>query len=225
MSAMSAGSSVSPGHQHEAHPHGLVRLRQPLRKSQRRVEVAAGELLVFLVAPGLDAQQDHVDGGQLRVTELVAKIAVGLHRGVDAQAFRRREHFTMKRSCISGSPPLKVTPPFMIFSACAYFFSCSVALPTDTGMPLRMVQVSGLWQYRQRHMQPVVQATTRTPGPSTAEPVVNECRKPMSRWPVPSAHPSPSRRRQVHAHVERARGLERGRFRRRGQIRLRGMSG
>ena len=34
-------------------------------------------------------------------------------------------------------------------------------------------------------MQPAVQATTRTPGPSTAEPVVNECRKPMS--PVASA--------------------------------------
>ena len=29
-------------------------------------------------------------------------------------------------------------------------------------------------------MQPVVHATTRTPGPSTAEPVVNECTKPMS---------------------------------------------
>src|SRR6185295_632959 len=34
-------------------------------------------------------------------------------------------------------------------------------------------------------MQPVVHATTRTPGPSTVEPVVNECRKPMS--PVSSA--------------------------------------
>ena len=34
-------------------------------------------------------------------------------------------------------------------------------------------------------MQPVVQATTRTPGPSTVEPVVNECRNPMS--PVASA--------------------------------------
>src|SRR4051812_18235905 len=29
-------------------------------------------------------------------------------------------------------------------------------------------------------MQPVVHATTRTPGPSTADPVVNECRNPMS---------------------------------------------
>ena len=52
-------------------------------------------------------------------------------------------------------------------------------------MPLLRVQVSGLWQYRQRHMQPVVHATTRTPGPSTAEPVVNEWRNPMS--PVASA--------------------------------------
>ena len=34
-------------------------------------------------------------------------------------------------------------------------------------------------------MQPAVQATTRTPGPSTADPVVNECRNPMS--PVASA--------------------------------------
>ena len=29
-------------------------------------------------------------------------------------------------------------------------------------------------------MQPDVHATTRTPGPSTVDPVVNECRKPMS---------------------------------------------
>ena len=34
-------------------------------------------------------------------------------------------------------------------------------------------------------MQPVVHATTRTPGPSTVEPVVNEWRNPMS--PVASA--------------------------------------
>src|ERR1700751_5330423 len=48
------------------------------------------------------------------------------------------------------------------------------------GMPLRIVQVSGLWQYWQRHMQPVVQPTTRSPGPSTADPVVKECMNPMS---------------------------------------------
>ena len=47
-------------------------------------------------------------------------------------------------------------------------------------MPLESVQVSGLWQYWQRNMQDVVQATRRMPGPSTAEPVVKECRKPMS---------------------------------------------
>src|SRR4249919_1470957 len=34
-------------------------------------------------------------------------------------------------------------------------------------------------------MQPVVHATTRTPGPSTVEPVVKECRNPMS--PLASA--------------------------------------
>ena len=34
-------------------------------------------------------------------------------------------------------------------------------------------------------MHPAVHATTRTPGPSTVDPVVNECRNPMS--PVASA--------------------------------------
>src|SRR5215510_12321626 len=34
-------------------------------------------------------------------------------------------------------------------------------------------------------MQPLVQPTTRTPGPSTVDPDVNECRNPMS--PVASA--------------------------------------
>src|SRR4051794_3724085 len=52
-------------------------------------------------------------------------------------------------------------------------------------MPFVRVHVSGLWQYRQRNMQAVVQATRRMPGPSTAEPVVKECRKPRS--PVLSA--------------------------------------
>ena len=52
-------------------------------------------------------------------------------------------------------------------------------------MPLLSVQVSGLWQYWQRNMQAVVQATSRIPGPSTAEPVVKLCRKPRS--PVLSA--------------------------------------
>src|SRR5690242_14163782 len=47
-------------------------------------------------------------------------------------------------------------------------------------MPLPSVQVSGLWQNWQRNMQAVVQATSLIPGPSTAEPVVNEWRKPRS---------------------------------------------
>lgn len=68
----------------------------------------------------------------------------------------------------------------MTFSPWRYLPISSAARSTDTGMPLRIVQVSGLWQYTQRHMQPAVHATSRTPGPSTADPVVNECRNPMS---------------------------------------------
>src|SRR6267142_6296493 len=92
---------------------------------------------------------------------------------------------TANRSCMSGSPPLKVNPPAMTFSPVRYLRSSSIAFPSDTGMPLLIFQVSGLWQYRHRNWQPVVHATTRTPGPSTVEPVVNECRKPMS--PVANA--------------------------------------
>src|SRR3954453_21703698 len=95
-------------------------------------------------------------------------------------AFAAANSFTTKRCCISGSPPLMVNPPDMTFRPGWYFLSSSVALATLTGIPFVIVQVSGLWQYRHRHMQPVVQATTRTPGPSTADPVVNECRNPMS---------------------------------------------
>src|SRR4051812_24469925 len=94
--------------------------------------------------------------------------------------FAAASSFITKRSCISGSPPLMVNPPFIVFSAKRYFFSSSVARATVTGSPLVIVQVSGLWQYWHRHMHPLVQATTRMPGPSTAEPVVNEWRKPMS---------------------------------------------
>src|SRR4051812_30738227 len=95
-------------------------------------------------------------------------------------AFAAADSFTTKRCCISGSPPLMVNPPDMTFRPGWYFLSSSVALATLTGIPFVIVHVSGLWQYRHRHMQPVVQATTRTPGPSTADPVVNECRNPMS---------------------------------------------
>ncbi len=73
----------------------------------------------------------------------------------------------------------------MICSPDRYFLSSSVARATVTGIPLVIVQVSGLWQYWQRHMHPDVHTTTRTPGPSTADPVVKEWRNPMS--PVASA--------------------------------------
>src|SRR4051812_43376290 len=78
-----------------------------------------------------------------------------------------------------------VRPPDMILSPWRYLRSSSVAFASLTGMPLVIVQVSGLWQYWQRHMQPAVHATTRTPGPSTVAPVVNECRNPTS--PLASA--------------------------------------
>ena len=53
---------------------------------------------------------------------------------------------TAKRCCISGSPPLSVNPPDMTFKPCRYLRSSSAALVTVTGMPLLIVQVSGLWQ-------------------------------------------------------------------------------
>src|SRR6185436_9109732 len=90
-----------------------------------------------------------------------------------------------KRCCIRGSPPLSVNPPAITLSPERYFRSSSAAREMVTGIPLPMAHVSGLWQYRQRHMQPAVHATTRTPGPSTVAPVVNECRNPTS--PLASA--------------------------------------
>ena len=59
-------------------------------------------------------------------------------------------------------------------------------------------------------MQPAVHATTRTPGPSTAEPVVNECRNPMS--PVASAvrtSVSGTSLAEIDAQLERTLRLER----------------
>ena len=81
-------------------------------------------------------------------------------------------------------------------------------------MPFASVQVSGLWQYWQRNMQAVVQATSRMPGPSTAEPVVKLWRKPMS--PVLSARADVGFRHvlaEMHAHLERDFGLQRDRVR------------
>ena len=62
-------------------------------------------------------------------------------------------------------------------------------------------------------MQPVVHATTRTPGPSTAEPVVKEWRNPMS--PVASAlrtSASGTSLPEIDAQLERALRLERRRL-------------
>src|SRR5262245_56535530 len=95
-------------------------------------------------------------------------------------AFAAAHNRTANRSCINGSPPLMVNPPDMTWSPRRYFRSSSTARSSGTAMPLVSVQVSGLWQYWHRQLHPAVQATTRIPGPSTAEPVVNECRKPTS---------------------------------------------
>ena len=99
----------------------------------------------------------------------------------------------------------------MTFRPCRYLRSSSVACASgDRDAVASCVQVSGLWQYRHRHMQPAVHATTRTPGPSTVEPVVNECRKPMS--PVASAvrtSVSGTSLPRFDAQLERALRLER----------------
>ena len=72
-------------------------------------------------------------------------------------------------------------------------------------------------------MHPAVHATTRTPGPSTVDPVVNECRNPMS--PVASARPDVGLGNvlaQIDAQLERALRLE-GRLRGRGRVRHGGL--
>src|SRR5215471_16425765 len=85
-----------------------------------------------------------------------------------------------KRVCASGSPPDSVNPPFITLRPLAYLPSSSTARPIGTGIPFLIVQVSGLWQNLQRNMHSAIHATRRMPGPSTAEPVVKECMKPMS---------------------------------------------
>ena len=52
--------------------------------------------------------------------------------------FAAASSFITKRSCISGSPPLMVKPPFIVFRPKRYFFSSSVARATVTGRPLLM---------------------------------------------------------------------------------------
>ena len=80
-----------------------------------------------------------------------------------------------------------VTPEklVMAFRPVAYRWTSAIARLSGTGMPFLSVQVSGLWQNWHRNMQAVVQPTSRIPGPSTADPVVKEWRKPKS--PVLSA--------------------------------------
>ena len=93
-------------------------------------------------------------------------------------------------------------------------------------MPLVSVQVSGLWQYRQRHMQPVVQATTRTPGPIDGG---------AGREGVEEPHVAAGERlanallgdavAQMDPQLEGALGLERSAWRRQTCVPLRGRCG
>ena len=123
---------------------------------------------------------------ELVVGQPLAEIAVRLDGRVNAHAFHCREQprgeavlhqrlTTRKReAAVHRLEPIRVFA-HLLDRACS----------SGTGMPFLSVQVSGLWQYWQRNIQAVVQATSRMPGPSTAEPVVKECRKPRS--PVLSA--------------------------------------
>jgi hypothetical protein len=80
----------------------------------------------------------------------------------------------MNGRCTIGSPPDRVIPPLLIFSTLAYLPIVVIAFETVTGWPLRLCQVSGLWQYWQRSRQPVRKATKRRPGPSTVLPTSYE---------------------------------------------------
>src|SRR5204863_6354115 len=76
---------------HEPHPDLALLRREPAREPQRRLDVAARELLVALLAPGLDAEHHEVDLLEIGVAELVAEKAVRLDRRVHAELLRGRE--------------------------------------------------------------------------------------------------------------------------------------
>ena len=76
-----------------------------------------------------------------------AAAACGVNAGVDALRLCFGEQLQQKSFCRIGSPPEKVTPPLLpkyglkrrsLFTSCSGVKICS--------FPLRMAQVSGLWQ-------------------------------------------------------------------------------
>ena len=86
-------------------------------------------------------------------------------------SLQRRKIRVTNGRCTIGSPPDSVMPPLLILSTLRVLADLLHRLrDTVTGWPLRLCQVSGLWQYWQRSRQPVRKATKRRPGPSTVLP-------------------------------------------------------
>ena len=78
------------------------------------------------------------------------------------------------------SPPEKVMPPFVASNRSLYRSILTTMASRYTGLPSRIFQVSGFWQYWQRSGQPLRNTVMRVPGPSTDVLMSQECTKPMS---------------------------------------------
>ena len=106
-----------PRHQNVAHPDRPPTRRQAAGKRESRANIHACQMSMAFGIPRFDVEHYEIDVIQLRIGEAIAVIAVGVQRGVCTLIdFAAAKSLTTNRCCISGSPPLMVRPPDMIFS-------------------------------------------------------------------------------------------------------------
>ena len=145
-------------------------VRQPSRIVERGLQRLTRHALVDLRIAGLDVEQIEIDVHQLLVGQAIAKPPGRIAAGVQAEFLQRRKMRVANSVCTIGSPPESVMPPLLILSTWACLPITCIAWATLNGLPFRLCQVSGLWQYWHRSRQPVRNATNRRPGPSTVLP-------------------------------------------------------
>ena len=139
------------------------------------LRVLAGQAMVQVRRHGLEAEHDQVDGAQVFVAEPVAEEAIGVERRVHSNFLhggKHLEHESVLHQCLAaadrqaalhgaagrgdtGSPLPPPAPRYR--HAVGHLPGVRIVADTRTGTGNRLSQ-----------------ATRRTPGPSTAEPVVNE---------------------------------------------------
>ena len=146
MRPTSSRSSVQPGTITKRTQTGRRRAAKAAGERVHGRVVLAGQPPVQVGRDRLEAEHDEVEVARSSsVSRSPRKPLVS--SVVWTPSFCTAAHsLSTKRCCINGSPPLIVSPPFMVLQAVSVLADHLHARVKVTGIPLVIFQVSGLWQ-------------------------------------------------------------------------------